>query len=159
MDTSKIKTDMTYKLSGPLEYAHKGEMISSDFIEFKSPNSENMQLVCKLKQMVMRAMREAQSSTKNVSEEELKSAKSKSDEMTGPQLIALILMSEKVDYYEFFATGKQLITCGVGHLGGEQKLNQPLVEKLPAEEVENIIGEYVATFILASYLRSLDQGR
>lgn len=142
-----MDTQITYELEQPIEYAKGGDLEEAKFITLSAPTSRNMAELAFLKQAFFRALpKDGAVEAEQEGDGEAK--------LTGDAVMTLITMSD-VDLSSVLATGRELLTSGVALVGGEQKLTKPLADNLSMDDLGNMIGEYMANFILASALRRL----
>ena len=139
---------ITYTLQAPVQYAHKGELVTGTFVELAPPTSRNMNECAQLKQAFFRAL--PKTGAVDVDAEEGKDA-----ELTGDAIMTLITMSPDVELASVLVTGRELLTSGVALVEGEEKLTKPILDSMSADDLEGMIGEYMVNFILASALRRM----
>jgi len=139
--------DKVIELDAPLEYAQKGEMLTGTFITLLAPTSKNMNECATLKQAFFRALPKSGSATMEVEDSDQDS------DVTGDAVMTMISMSQDVELASVLVTGRELLTSGVALIEGEEKLTKPLADKLSQDDLEKLVGEYIATFIIASALR------
>jgi len=137
--------DVYYTLIEPLPYAHKGDEVEGSFITLLPPTSRNMKECAFLKQAFFRAI------PRDVEPDEAET----DDPVTGEQIMMLILMSQEVDLAPVLAHGRELLTSGRALVDGEAKLTKPLMDKISQADLEGMVGDYMANFILASELRKM----
>ena len=141
--TDKQK-DVLVTLSEPLKYAYEGELVEGTFIQLNPPTSRNMTECAFQKQAFYRSI------PKNV---EAPDENASDDPVTGEMIMQLILMSDTVDLGPVLISGRELLTSGVALVEGETKLTKPLMNDISQNDLEKLVGEYMANFILASELQ------
>lgn len=139
---------MTFTFDTPIEVAHKGDMISCSYIEFVAPKANQRKKTTKLKQMFFQAITAAATPSA-----EQKSGNADKSDIKGYELL-IIMAQSHVDYTDFIETGRSVVCDGVGKLDGVEPFTAPIADNLDADVLENIIGDYVANFILRSALKS-----
>ena len=140
--------EVTYTLETPLKYAYRGEPMDGEFITLKAPTSRNMAECAALKQAFFRALPQdgaVEADTTDTGDAEI----------TGEGVMTLITMSKDVELASVLVTGRELLTSGVALIEGEEKLTKPLLDNISQDDLEGMLGEYLANFILASALQRL----
>ena len=144
-----MQKEFDYELTSSIEYANKGETAEASFIKLLSPTSKNMTECAFLKQAFFRALPK----DKEVDE----SGKGQENEIDADSVMMIIAMSNDVDLGGVMIAAKKLFTSGVAMVDGETKLTVPLADQLSNEDLEKMTGTYLANFILASALRTLNK--
>lgn len=146
-----LDSEFQYKLKAPFRYAHKGETVEAKFVLLRAPTSKHRRECAVLKQAFFRALRDAPDA-QNVSGADA----AKREEVTGEEVMTLLAMSSNVDLDNVFEAGRTLLTGGVAMLDGEQKMTAPLLDEVSMDDLEGMLGEYLAFFTLRSALESLN---
>jgi len=144
-----VKESIVFELTEKFEYASKGDMVQASFIELAPPTSKNMTECAALKQAFYRALPEGDDDNSN----ENPGADEKIA-ITGSEVIALILRSKDVELITVLLHAHELFKS-VGLVEGEEKLTKPLIDKISPDDFENMVGEYLINFILASTLQKM----
>ncbi len=145
-----MKEAILYELLESFEYAVKGEMQTVNFIELRPPTARNLKECSALKQAFFRALPDGDSS-------EVKDDPADVGDIAGSDVIALIMRSENVELNTVLLNARQLFISNIGYIEGEQKLTAPLADLISLDDLENMTGEYLINFILASILPKLNQ--
>ena len=67
-------------------------------------------------------------------------------------------MSKNVDLSDVFDVAKKLFQFpGIALIDGEQKFNNELINRLSIDDLEDMLGEYMINFTLASSLNRLKE--
>lgn len=141
-----------YLLVVPIEYAHKGNKETGTFITCSPPTAKIMTECARLKQAFFRALPK----DADVTEEIKQQAKEMRDEtVSGPEIMAMLSVSNDVDLDKVFVSAKILLTSGVCMVEGQEKLTGPLWDSLSYEDMEALTGDYIANFIVASSLSKM----
>jgi len=151
-----MKKDFDYELSSSFEYACKGEIAEATFITFHAPTSRNMQQCAMLKQSFYRALSEQQEKASDPTGE---TVEDKGDKViNGAEIMDLIMISKDVELVNVLIAGKELFASkGVAMVDGETPLTKPLVDNMSQDDLEKALGEYLANFILASFLQKMNK--
>ena len=154
MSQEEVVHEFRHMLQKPFEYTLGGDMATAQFIELRAPTSKHLKHTAKLKQSFMRAMKDMASESDGTS-----GADSDGDaEMDGSKIVMFIAMSD-VDLGEFLMAGRDLLAAdGIAFVDGETKMKYPLVDKLSQDDLEMMIGGYLANFTLASTLAAMSGG-
>ena len=139
-----------FNLTTPISYAYKGEMQEGGFITLNAPTSKNMKECAELKQAFFRAL------PKNQGAVQAEPTKDEEDaELTGDAIMGLISMSDNVELSVVLATARELFSSGLAMVEGETKVTKPILDSLTLDDLECMVGEYLAVFILASALKKM----
>lgn len=143
------KTEITYELETPVEYARKGEMEKGKFIVLKAPTSKNMAECAFLKQAFFRAIGTIPKQDRGDVDVDGET------DIDGEAVMSIITMSTGVELSAVLLTARELFTSGLALVDGEEKLTKPIMDKMLQDDLESMTGEYLANFILASALRKM----
>jgi len=113
----------------------------------RRPPASNKQRkhVSKLKQGFFRAI-EALRGT-----EQAKGSDDKKD-ITGQEVLGLLLMSDAVEFDSFLETFMMVVTTGGALIDGEEPMTAVTWERLSYDDAERMLGEYIAGFMLSSWM-------
>lgn len=145
-----MKSEVTYELDQPFDYASKGEQCTASFITLQAPTSRNMKECAELKQAFFRALPKTQTQG---SQEETAG----DDDIDADGIMLLIAMSQDVELAVVLMVARDLFSSGVALVEGEEKLTKPLLDKMGQDDLEAMTGRYLANFILASALQKMKQ--
>jgi hypothetical protein len=146
------ETEFQYVLKQPFSYASHGEQVDAKFIAFTAPTSKTSRECAALKQSFFRAMSERN----EAGGQTVSTATEVETEIESADVIALLAMSKDVDLPEVMDIAKRLFQMpGIALVDGETKFGTSLVDKVSIDDFEDMIGEYMVNFILASSLKRL----
>lgn len=136
---------MFFNLSEPLEFSKKGEFETTLSLEIEAPSPKNYDSVMALAQKVIKAMFEAQRSFSDLANTEQPEA-DQAPELDA-KTVRMMLLSASVPMVEYVGPLAKLLetTCT---LDGETRMTAPLFDKLGIVDKNNLLCEYVATFIV-----------
>ena len=137
-----------YELPDPIEYSVKGEQTFGSSITFYAPKPAQRKKTTKLKQTFFQSLPRGNESAKP------EQAKDETPEITGEAILALVA-SSTVDYSEFIELGRSLICDRNAKIDDVEFLTTALVDRIDIDILEDMIGQYVANFIVRSALKSL----
>lgn len=146
--TEKIerKTEYDFYLEVPLSYSSGSSQHEATFIRLFAPSSKVSRECAALKQAFLRAVPKETSKKAQVSD-------GSSGDLTGSDVIQVLAMSTDVDLPDVMDVGKRLLLApGISKVEGETKLTTALLERMDQEDFENMLGEYLVNFTLASTL-------
>lgn len=149
---------LEYKLSQPVEYADQGEQVEGEVLVCTAPKGKHRKDVTKLKQMFFRSMpgiEEISDSQKEAAEARKSETEGDDFDINGEEVLFVIMQSTRVEYDEFIELGRKLIANGLCKVDGVKEANSVILDRLPVEELEKLIGEYVAFFIMKSAMKSI----
>lgn len=147
-----LKESYNHELVNKFNYGDKGNLAEAQFITFNAPTSKTLVLCSKLKQFFYQSMPKQDSSV------QVDTSEVKEVEIDGDSIMMMIASSKEVDLGEVLLTAKELFKNEeIAQLDGEQKLTVPILDSLDNDELEEMVGRYLANFILASALRKMNQ--
>lgn len=146
-----MKESIVYELKHPFKYAYKGNEQEASFIELKAPTSKNMTECAALKQAFTRALPDNDNAT-----DEDREGKELA-EITGKDIMGLILRSKDVELITVLLHARKLFTSGIAQVEGEEKLTRHLAEEMDPDDFEDMTGEYLVNFTLASLLQKMKE--
>jgi len=146
---SDPKTEFQYVLKTPFSYAHKGETINAKFVVLKAPTSRTTDECAALKQAFFRAMSDTEGSGgSGEADPDMK--------IEGSDVMAMLAMAKNVDLPEVMNVAKKLFQqSGIALIDGETKFGNELMNRMSVDDLEDMIGDYMVNFILASSLKRL----
>ncbi len=152
VEVDEIKTEFRYVLASTFQYSKEGEQTNAKFIALTAPTSKCMRECAALKQAFFRAIDD---------QKDAKAARGDVDtdlEITGEDILSMLSMSKTVDLPDLLDTAKQLFLMpGIALIDGEHKLKTTLIERMHIDDFQNMFGEYMVNFILASSLKLLKE--
>lgn len=139
-----IQEEITFQLKKYIPYAYEGEEIDGKFIILYSPTRKQMEQCVFLKQAFFKAAKSIESDGKQ--------EKGESTEIKGQDIMSLLYSSD-VDMHKVILSGIALLKSGVAKIEGVKDMTSPMIDKMGQDDLENIIGEYIANFIVASLMK------
>lgn len=137
------------------EYGKAGDLTTAAFIALQPPTSRNMEECAFLKQAFFQAVRDQQDRTSGEARKDDDEDEKEDDDdstLDGDTIMGILLVS-KVNFNTILIAAKTLFTSGIGRVDNETKLTDPLINKLSMDQLEEMTGLYLSTFILASALQ------
>jgi hypothetical protein len=143
-----------FELKKPFKYGKKGLEVEAQFITLLPHSSRHMSYCADLKQAVFQALPKPDPDAVVEDDEE----KEDSRGLTGLELLLMIYKSD-VSLKQVLLTAAELFTIkpSVALIDGEQKLTKPLIDVMDPDEFEQMTGEYICRFIVASAFASLKE--
>lgn len=154
----KDEAEVHFKLTTPFEYAFKGEKRVADFISLTAPNMRQHHLAAPLAQSVMKMFSTAYTgedreaitqAIEDKKENEVIEEKESEETVDAETILTLMYSSKTVDINVIFEQAKTLFKFGIALIDGESKLNDHLIHEMAVKDFENLVGEYIANFIIA----------
>jgi hypothetical protein len=145
---------MNFELTTKFTYANKGEQVEAGWIELTAPTVKNAKECAALKQSFFRALPKADPVAVDQMSEAAPEPSDK-EEMKGAEIMTILSMSKDVELHTVLLHGRELFNSGVAMIDGEIKLTKPLIDLMSMDDLENMTGEYLANFILASSLKTM----
>ncbi len=149
--TIKI-TEFNYELLEPITYAHKGNPVEASFITFKAPSSRQIDLCSDLKQYFFQSLKDGEGNSNRSSGE----SPSQELDLSGSEIMILMAMSTTVKLKSVILTAKQLFKVkGIAQIDGSVDITDIHFNEIDPEDIEEMVGEYLVNFILASALKKM----
>lgn len=145
-----MKSETRVILSEPLRYSGRdGEFHMANFVVLKAPGSRAYKPAIMVKQAVLRAI--ATERRKAPAEVTVQIApKADEDQPSGADWVAM-LASTEADLPALFEMVRDLLVRhGLALVDGEVPMTSALIDDLSLPDFENLVGEYLAAFPLAS---------
>lgn len=144
----KVK-EFDFPLSTKIAYASvkEGEEVKGSFIKLTPPSSKQLTQCAFLKQSFIRAVTEQSRNNPDAKEDKDSEAK-----ISGQDIIYLLYGSESVDMAKILLSAIELFKSGVAMIDGETKVTKPILEEISNDDLEGMLGEYLANFTLRSVL-------
>lgn len=140
-------SEVMYELKDKLEYAYKGELKRAQFVTMTAPSFKQVDKVAPLKQALMLAIRDIQS----VATGDESKQSSGNGSITGTEVIQILYQGNGA-MATVMAHARQLFISGVALIDGETRFTLPLIDDMSIEDVEGMLGEYLAAFIVPSLM-------
>ncbi len=143
-------SEVIHELIKPFNYTPKnsGEETEASFITLKEPSVKNLSACSTLKQAFMRVIAAEAGSDADAAEP---SADVDAGAMEDNIMNALYASGE--DISKLFLTAKELFR-EVALVDGEKKITVPMLDSMGIEDIEKMLGKYMANFILVSVLEA-----
>ncbi len=142
------KTEYDFYLGVPLSYSSGSAQQDATFIRLFAPSSKVSRECSALKQAFLRAVPKDMNA-----DAKAKAQAAEADKLTGPDVIQILAMSADVDLPDALEIGRQLLLApSISKVEGDTKLTRALLDRLDQEDFENMVGEYLVNFTLASAL-------
>jgi len=148
------KTEIEYCLESPIKYTPDGSGTQADGFKLilKAPSGKNIAKRAILKQQLMIAFQWMQAQRQQTTQD----AKPQSDtKMTDDDIKALgeglslaIYVAPGVDIERILGEFAELLIQGACSVEGEKDLTRSLFEKIPLDDVDAMLGQYLANFIM-----------
>lgn len=140
--------EFDYPLTKPIPYASGGgsEEVGT-FIKLSAPSSKQLTHCAQLKQAFVRAVTEQVKNNPNAKEDS-----GPGKEIKGEDIVYLLYGSESADMAKILLSAVELFASGVAQVEGEVKLTKPLIADMSNDDLEGMLGAYMANFILRSVL-------
>lgn len=154
IEPDELVTEFDFPLTTPVPYSHEGEQVKAQYVRLHAPTSRHVRPCAVLEQAFMRAIQDSVT-------DEIVSAADKGEEATtekpaalkGSGVISAIAMSGSTDLATVLETARDLFTDKkepVALLDGETRLTRFTADKISHIDLRNMVGQYMATFLLAS---------
>lgn len=150
---AKIATEFEYDLSQPLSFHKGGELAKAKKLLLKAPSNMHRYHLTKLKQGFMKAIMGMQQNKKPGSSQSGEAEEAKFD----AKVILMLLLASDIDFCEYVEHFKNLICSqpALCFIDGSVAFNTHLFDQLSEEDCEMIMGKYIETFLLSSWMNLL----
>lgn len=147
--------ELDLDLMDPITTHSKGQEAEVEQITILAPSAKNRKQAFELKQSFARAMMAQQN---NLSESQKETAakqadKSDNDDDISSSEIVMMMLASDENFDRFNETFKSLLLAGCAKIG-DDKMTQFHYDQLSIDDAENILGEYLKHFLLASLLQA-----
>jgi hypothetical protein len=147
-EEEEIKTEFIYTLLHPFEYHSRGSLVEAKFITLYAPTTKHVALSSELKEEFFKASHDADADDTDA----------KFKEPTGSEIILAVSASKNASLEVILDRMAKLICKGgIAAVDGEERMTKDLFEKMKLDDFEELAGEYMATFILASSFRKMNE--
>lgn len=140
-------SEVQYTLKDPFDYAAKGgDMVTAGFVTLFPPTYRHLAHVAPIKQAFMAAL-----TSLTITEEQREAAKKEDadDNITSDAALQL-LYSGPGDMTKVMLYAAELFKSGAALLDGEVRITSPMLDKMTARDFEQLLGLYMANFIVTS---------
>ena len=150
------KSEIEFCLTTPIKYAGDGAQIDGFKLILKAPSGKNIYHRALLKQQLMIAFQWMESQKPKSSSADVASskpdAKLTDDDIkdVGDALALAIYAAPGVDIDRVLGEFSQLLTEGACSVEGEKDLTKSLFDKISLDDVDAMLGQYLANFIMPS---------
>jgi len=142
-----MKKEIDFPLTTKIKYAKEGEEVKGTFIKLIPPSSKQLVQCALLKQSFIRAVTEQAKNNPDAGDSNESDSK-----ISGQDIIYLLYGSESVDMGKILLSARELFNSGVAMVEGVVNLTKPLLDEMSNDDLEGMLGEYLANFILKSVL-------
>ncbi|MEE9222966.1 MAG: hypothetical protein V3V40_05875 [Nitrosomonadaceae bacterium] len=155
-----MKTEFQFELTKPIKYDAGGEKVEGAFITLAHPSYKQMDKCVPLKQAFYRAAADIDADTEAVAAAVATAAAAaaatgatpEDTDITPEGLISLFYQSDE-DMVKIILYGVELFKSpGIALIDGSTSMTHPMIEQLSQDDLENMLGQYMVNFILASAL-------
>lgn len=140
-------SEVTYSLKTPFEYSSKGEQIQASFISLTAPSYKQLENAAPIKSAFMQAVLNIADS--DVGDTEVSGEK---PEIDSNQVMQVLYSSPDVNMPSVLVSAAALFKSGVALVDGQEKMTQPLIDKMQLDDFEGLVGAYIANFIMPSLM-------
>lgn len=153
----KLIKEIEIELSEPISFHKGGEISTSNLLLIKAPTNMHRYKLLKLKQGFMSAMTEATAKSPKPSDSELKVVQDTSDSDNKSSVfdaatIKNILLMSSLDLEAYFKVLKDILCQDSCYIDGTIRMTDMLFESLSLEDSELVLGKYLESFLLTTWL-------
>lgn len=152
----EIKSEHEFKLNVPVKYHSGGDHHEGSLIILKAPSNKVRAQRGALKQAFMQSIREAEDNTKVTVQTDGNDDTVIQDNEIADYILMMLYSSKTIKIATIIEEFKQLLTVGKCALvEGEVPMNALMFDEMDADDCDRMMGEYMANFILASFLNKI----
>ena len=146
-----MNSEFQFELTQPIKYHANGDDVEATFVTLAAPSYKQMDKCVPLKQAFYRAAASMGDDSEDAVTTEVDVSPDKPS-ITPEELISLFYQSDE-DMVKIVLYGVELFKVpSIAQVDGSVNMTQPLIEKLSQDDIENMLGQYMINFILASAL-------
>lgn len=154
----EIKREFEFTLSSPVSYQAEGQAQEGRLLTLTAPSNKVRAQRAKLKEAFMMAIAEAgeqEKEQKAVPQGDQKDTVIEEDEFS-EYVLMMLYSSPKVNIVDMLEEFKGLMIHGqCCTIEGSVKMTAPIFDSMDADDCDRLLGEYMANFILASFLNKI----
>lgn len=148
--SKKLKKEFDIELDDAITYHKGGSEAYCKSLKLKAPANMHRDYILKLKQGFFQAIAGLPSN-----QGPAQAGPQDTDAtITGTEVISILMMS-KINLVEYFEVFKNLMCQGCCTLEDGTKMTSFIWDKLDIEDSERMLGEYLANFLLSSWITTL----
>lgn len=144
------KTEFIFKLTNQIQFHKGGDVVYIDKIILKAPSAMNRHYTTRLRQTFTQAIKDM-TSTEQQTKVEKTQTKANID---GVSVIAFLMMS-KVDLNSCYDDFKEILLNGCAFVDKDSPFNEMLYDQLIDDDLELMLGEYIANFLIPSWTKQM----
>ncbi len=159
--TDEFQSEFTFTLRQPIKYhgTDGGAQEEAHELRLQAPSNKQRHQTAALRQGFLRAVHYGQqraAEANNIPNITPPTGNNSNKDQTlhGPEILSAVMMSN-VDFVAYQETFRILLLGGVAFLNDGQKLTSPLYDQMSDEDTINLMGEYIAIFLISSLMKSL----
>lgn len=151
------KKELEFELSEMIQIHHAdkqsgtSEILDTNKLILKAPSYNTYDERIRLRQGYMQAVKALQSTIKDNVPDQSDSDGDTNDKITGEVVINVLYMSdiEMVPYMKIF----EALLLNVCYVDGKVQLTKTILNKIDLDDLERMLGEYIANFIIPSSMK------
>lgn len=136
-----------FELSEPVEYSAKGDVTTGSKIVCYAPKPSQRSKVMKLKQIFFQSL-------PKTNQQKTESKEQESSEITGSEVLFVVAQSD-ASYPDFIELGRSIICDRNAKIDDAEYITTAIIDKISLDDLELLVGGYVANFIVNAALKSL----
>lgn len=147
-----FKKEFEFILTEELDYSDSGDAKKTKRLILRAPANIHRNEAYKLRQGLLIGMTEAQARLKS-STEITNQNQNQTDEIDGQGILTGLFMSN-IDMIEYVELFERLLLNGCCLVDGKINLTSGILKKIPIDDEERLLGEYIANFIFPSWMKN-----
>ncbi len=163
--TDEFQSEFTFTLRKPIPWINQSNHGTEEFASellLKAPSNRQRRQTAALSQGFLRAIHYGQQSAqaqKHIEDVNFRSKNTnntgdKDKILTGAEILSAVMLSD-VDYVTYQEIFRTLLLAGVASVSDGQKLTPAMYDDMSAEDSQNLMGEYIAIFLISSLMKNL----
>jgi hypothetical protein len=155
---AKLVQEFEFVLTEPVSIHKGGELVPVTKLLLKAPSNSHRYYLIKLKQGFISSILSMQKTfSGNKSSAPAKESSEKAEDAFNAKMIVMALLASDVDFMEYMEIFKNLICSDLCLVDGSVKLTGYLFDQISIEDSEELLGKYIESFLLSSWMKLLSQ--
>lgn len=154
--TDEFKSEFTFTLRKPIPWVNAGTDGTQQFAKelvLKAPSNRQRHQTAALSQGFMQAVHSMQDKAK-AEAAKVEDKADKDHQIKGTEVLSAVMMSD-IDFVAYQETFRTLLLNDIAFVSDGQKLTSPMYDNMSTEDSQNLMGEYIAIFLISSLMRNL----
>lgn len=153
---AKLIQEFEFELTSPISIHKGGDLVPVKKLLLKAPSNMHRYYLIKLKQGFYSAMLSMQKFSSGKSQDENLNGPKKEAKLDGKTILMAFLASD-IDLIEYFNLFRDFLCNDLCLVDGTIKLTSHMFDQISIEDSEELLGKYIESFLLSSWMKLLNQ--